>query len=154
TSGAGTPTGTVTFTEGGTTLASGVPVDGTGHASFMTSSLAVGSHTITASFTGTAGWLASSGSDSVMPQVVNPGAPDHLVFSQQPTNTVAGQAITPAVVVRIVDQFNNLTSSTANVSLTIGTNPGSGTLNGTKTQAATGGVATFSNLSIVKAGVG
>jgi hypothetical protein len=50
----------VTFKEGATILAT-VPVDGTGHASFSTSSLSLGSHTITAEFTGTNGWLNSNG---------------------------------------------------------------------------------------------
>ena len=59
--GAGVPSGTVTFTEGTTTLAANVPVNGNGDASFSTSSLALGSNTITASFTGTNGWLNNSG---------------------------------------------------------------------------------------------
>src|SRR5205085_914128 len=52
TSGAGVPVGTVTFKEGTTTLASGVTVDSAGNASFSTSTLTGGSHTITATFTG------------------------------------------------------------------------------------------------------
>ncbi|MFY9820787.1 MAG: M28 family peptidase, partial [Thermoanaerobaculia bacterium] len=51
TSGAGVPAGTVTFTEGATTLASNVTVDGAGHAAFSTTTLAAGSHTVTAAFT-------------------------------------------------------------------------------------------------------
>src|SRR5215471_19662196 len=43
TSGSGTPTGRVTFLEGATVLASSVPVDASGHASFSTSALHVGS---------------------------------------------------------------------------------------------------------------
>ena len=38
--------------------------------------------------------------------------------------------------------------------MAIGTNPGGGTLSGTTTVAAVAGVATFSNLSINKAGTG
>jgi hypothetical protein len=72
TSGAGVPAGTVTFTEGATTLASNVAVDGTGHAAFSTTALAVGSHTVIASFTGAAGWANCSGNDSAAPQIVNP----------------------------------------------------------------------------------
>jgi hypothetical protein len=49
--------------------------------------------------------------------------------------------------VRIVDQFGNLTASTAAVTVAIGTNPGGGTLSGTATQSAVAGVATFSGLS-------
>jgi hypothetical protein len=71
TSGAGVPAGTVTFSEGSTVLASGVTVDGAGHAAFNTTALAVGSHVITAAFTGGSGWANSSGNDSGGPQVVN-----------------------------------------------------------------------------------
>ena len=63
----GTPTGSVTLKDGPTVLAS-VPLDATGHASFSTSALSVGSHTITADFIGTNGWLNSSGT---VTQVVN-----------------------------------------------------------------------------------
>jgi hypothetical protein len=91
--GAGTPSGAVTFTEGSTTLASGVAVDGTGHASFTTSSLAVGSHTITASFSGTTGWLTSSGNNSGTPQVVNKDATSSALTSS-PNPSSAGQAVT------------------------------------------------------------
>ena len=70
TSGSGVPVGTVTFKEGTTTLASGVTVDGAGNASFSTSTLAAGSHTVTATFTGASGWAHSSGNDSAAPQVV------------------------------------------------------------------------------------
>ena len=56
----GTPTGSVIFREGTTTLAT-VPLDATGHAAFSTSTLGIGSHTITADFTGSNGWLNSSG---------------------------------------------------------------------------------------------
>jgi hypothetical protein len=85
---------------------------------------------------------------------ITAGAASKLVFGQQPTNTTAGAAITPAVTVRIEDALGNLTASTANVTLAIGTNPGSGTLSGTTIVAAVAGVATFSDLSINKAGIG
>ncbi len=85
---------------------------------------------------------------------ITAGAANHLAFSQQPSNTVAGTAINPAVTVRILDAFNNLTTSTANVNLAIGTNPGGGTLSGTTTVAAVNGVATFNTLSINQAGTG
>jgi choice-of-anchor B domain-containing protein len=74
TSGGGVPAGTVTFTEGATVWASGVTVDGAGHAAFSTAALAAGSHVITAAFTGTSGWGNSSGTNSGSPQVVNSGA--------------------------------------------------------------------------------
>lgn len=56
----GIPTGSVTFREGATVLAA-VSLNSVGHAIFSTSTLSIGSHTITADFTGTNGWLNSSG---------------------------------------------------------------------------------------------
>jgi len=61
TSPGGVPTGTVTFTEGGITLAT-VPLDSTGKASFTTSSLGVGTHTITATYSGSSLYTGSSAS--------------------------------------------------------------------------------------------
>jgi hypothetical protein len=60
--GAGTPTGTVTFTDGGATIAGcgGLPVNN-GQATCTTSALAPGSHTITASYGGDPDFNASSG---------------------------------------------------------------------------------------------
>lgn len=78
-----------------------------------------------------------------------------LVFGQQPRSAVAGASISPAITVQIQDASGNLVSSdTRNVTLAIGTNPGGGILSGTATVAAVGGIATFSNLSIDKAGTG
>jgi len=87
---------------------------------------------------------------------VNAGAATHLVFMQQPTAAGIGSVINPAVTVRLLDQFNNLVSgdNTDKVTLSIGTNPGGGALGGRITLTVSGGVATFSNLSISKAGVG
>jgi len=56
--------------------------------------------------------------------------------------------------VLIEDTDGNLVSSTASVTLAIGTNPSSGILGGTITMAASGGIATFNNLTIDKPGTG
>lgn len=78
-----------------------------------------------------------------------------LAFSVQPSNTVAGEAISPAVQVEIRDAGGVLVAGARDaVTLAIGTNPGSGTLSGTKIVNAVGGIATFSGLSIDKAGNG
>ncbi|HUP00815.1 MAG TPA: invasin domain 3-containing protein, partial [Gemmatimonadota bacterium] len=83
------------------------------------------------------------------------GDADRLQFQQQPTNTTAGAAISPAVTVRAVDGNNNtVTTFNGSVTLSIGTNPGGGTLSGTTTRTAVNGVATFNDLSIDKAGTG
>jgi len=45
-------------------------------------------------------------------------APDHLAFLQQPTNTVAGVAMSPAATVKVLDQYNNLVDTdTSNVTI-------------------------------------
>ncbi|HLH29820.1 MAG TPA: Ig-like domain-containing protein, partial [Terriglobia bacterium] len=61
TSGSGTPGGTVTFSDGSTTLGSAV-LDGTGHAAYTTSALAVGTHSITASYGGNVSYAVSASS--------------------------------------------------------------------------------------------
>lgn len=78
-----------------------------------------------------------------------------LVFGQQPSDTPAGTAISPPVTVRAVDDAGaTATEFTGNVTIAIGTNPAGGTLSGTTTVAAVGGVATFGNLSIDRIGTG
>src|SRR5262249_58514377 len=100
--------------------------------------------TATASITGTA------------TVAVNPAAADHLLFQQQPTDTPAGQTITSAVTVAVVDQFGNVVTSDNSdmVTLTIASNPSGGTLSGTLTVTVTGGIPTFRDLSIDRAGDG
>jgi uncharacterized repeat protein (TIGR01451 family) len=90
------------------------------------------------------------------PFTVIAGPPDHLSFGTQPSTTVAAQTISPAVTVQVEDAFNNLVvwDSVSQVSLAIGTNPGSGTLSGNAATTASGGIATFSALSIDTAGIG
>jgi hypothetical protein len=82
---------------------------------------------------------------------------NHVIFLTQPTNTPAGQTISP-VVVEVVDGFGNLVNSdnTDTVTLSIGTDPsgGSAILSGTLTLTFANGVATFSDLSIDTAGTG
>ena len=86
---------------------------------------------------------------------ITAGAASKLAFGTQPSNTTAGQPITPAVTVRVLDASDNLvTTSSAAITMAIGTNPGGGALIGTTSVAAVNGVATFSDLSINKSGVG
>jgi hypothetical protein len=87
---------------------------------------------------------------------VNPGG-GVLTFVTQPSNTTAGQAISPAVQVRLQDNSGAVLPGFP-VTLALGssgTNPGGGTLSGTLT-AVTGriGIATFSDLVISAAGTG
>src|SRR4029077_7670047 len=97
-------------------------------------------YTLVASTTGLAP-VTSTGFD------ITPGTATHLVFSIQPSNTVAGAAIVPAVQVSALDAAGNLAPSfTGNVTIALGNNPGGSTLGGTTTIAAVGGGATFSTL--------
>jgi outer membrane protein assembly factor BamB len=84
------------------------------------------------------------------------GPPTKLAFIQGPTNTAAGATITPAVTVAVEDANGNVETSdnATQVSLAIGTNPASGTLSGGSAVTVASGVATFSGLSIDKAGTG
>jgi hypothetical protein len=77
------------------------------------------------------------------------GAPTHLVFGTQPSNTAVSTTITPAITVQVEDAQNNVvTNSSASITMAISTNPGNGSLNGTLTQTASSGIATFPDLSI------
>ena len=83
-----------------------------------------------------------------------PGPAAQLNFGVQPTDAISSAAIVPAVTVRILDGFGNLTTNTTIVILSVGNNPNGGTLRGIRTNAAVNGMATFSSLAIDKAGVG
>ena len=76
--------------------------------------------------------------------------PVSLAFVQQPTVSVAGDAIAPAPSVEIVDAFGNRTTSSAKVTIGLAPNPGGATLSGTLTATAVGGLATFTGLSLDK----
>ena len=83
------------------------------------------------------------------------GAASRLAFTTQPSNTTAGAAITPAVKVAILDAQGQLVTTATNaVTLSLSSNPASATLGGTLTANAVNGVATFSNVTLNKAGAG
>jgi hypothetical protein len=108
-----------------------------------------GNQTVTATDTVTA---SITGGATV---AVSPAAADHLLFLQQPTDTAAGQTISP-VIVEVVDAFGNVETgdNSDTIALSIGANPSGGTLSGTLSLTIVNGVATFSDLSIDLAGVG
>src|SRR5262249_20418164 len=78
--GPGAPSGKVAFSDGATLLAT-VPLDGSGKATFTTTELAVGSHSITATYSGDADLIgAESGSTT---ESVNQAATE-IVFVPHP----------------------------------------------------------------------
>jgi hypothetical protein len=120
----------------------------------------IGQHTFTITLR-QAGPLGVTGTDMVTgisgmtSFTIVPAAADHLVFLQPPSTTPAGQILSP-VVVAVVDQFGNVETGDNSdvVTLSLSTNPGGGTLSGTLTLTVSGGLATFSDLSINLPGVG
>src|SRR5262249_26038876 len=77
-----------------------------------------------------------------------------LAFTVQPTDAPAGAGVSPAIQVEVRDASSNLVRDARTaVTVAIATNPSSGTLAGTRTVNAVGGIATFSGLWIDKAGV-
>jgi hypothetical protein len=90
-------------------------------------------------------------------QWIYPPAATRLAFTTQPAGAVAGVPFTTQPVVTIQDaNGNTVTASTASVTLAItsGTGASGAVLSGTKTVSTVNGVATFSGLSIDKAGTG
>ena len=87
---------------------------------------------------------------------VTVGAAAQLAFSTQPSTITAGDALSPSVAVTVQDAGGNtVTTSSATVTLAIGTNPGAGTLTCTTNPVnATSGVATFNGCAINNAGTG
>jgi hypothetical protein len=105
-------------------------------------------YTLTASATGLTG-ATSAAFD------INQAPAFRLAFITQPANTSAGSALAGPPTVAVQDSLGNtVTSSTASITLAIGTNPGAGTLGGAKTKNAASGAAAFTDLSIDKAGSG
>ncbi|HYL37987.1 MAG TPA: Ig-like domain-containing protein [Bryobacteraceae bacterium] len=121
TSSGGTPTGTVTFMDGATTLGSGV-LNASGHASFSTASLAAGPHSISATYGGSANFAGSASSN--LPQTVNQaGTTTTVSSSANPsilgqmvtfTATVTSAGGTPTGTVTFKDGATVLTSSALN----------------------------------------
>jgi ELWxxDGT repeat protein len=94
----GTPTGTVDFEEGATDLTPGGIALAGGRATFLTTSLAVGPHTITAIYGGIANFMGSQANDSAAPQVVNK-ALSRTVLTSFPDPSVFGQPVPFTVLV-------------------------------------------------------
>src|SRR5207245_1448376 len=94
--------------------------------------------------------------DTSTPFDITVGAPDHLVFDQEPTSTTAGTVLSPAVTVEIFDKFGNFVSTDNSDLVTLGfsVNPGGATVGGTPTVTAQNGVATFNNVFLNKSGTG
>jgi len=132
--GASAPTGTVNFLDGTAKIGSGTLVGTTGVATFTTSSLAVGSHTITAAYVGDTN--DGPGTSPAVTQVVNQAATSTTV-SASPNPGIAGKAVTLTAKVA-------LTTGSATITGTVTFTDGSTTL-GTAA-VSSGGTATLSQV--------
>ena len=95
TGGLSTPTGVVTFKDGGTSIGTGA-VDATGHAFLTTSSLSAGAHTMTAEYGGDAAH-APSGPSAPLIQVVT-GTDLSITKNDGLTSAFPGQVVTYTIV--------------------------------------------------------
>jgi hypothetical protein len=141
--------GTVTFLDGTTPISTALPLDANGQASFTIASLNAGSHTITASYSGTPGGAGTTGfgaSIGTAPLTVNP-AP--LSASAVNFAATAGAPFTGAIATFTnADPFGDATSYTAIIdwgdgSTSDGAISGTGilTVSGPHTYAAAGSYA-------------
>jgi len=82
---------------------------------------------------------------------VNPATASKVVYSVQPGNVTVGAVESPSIVVDVEDQYGNLVQSdNSTVRLAVASGPGS--ISGTVTAIASGGIATFSNIILSTAG--
>ena len=120
-----------------------------GRHNFAVTLKTAGSQTMTATDASNGSIVGSAG------ESITAAAPSKLAFGQQPTSAVAG-AVLGSFTVRVLDTYGNLVTSdnSDQVTITIGTNPGAGSLSGTATVTVSGGVASFVGLAINNAGTG
>jgi hypothetical protein len=130
----GTPTGSVTFKDGATTLGSATLSGGL--ATFSTSTLTAGTHSITAVYSGDSSFAGST--SAALTQTVNSGSSaTTLASSQNPSGS--GQAVTFTATVAAV------TPATGTPTGSVTFKDGAATL---ATAALTGGTATFSSSTL------
>jgi hypothetical protein len=139
--GGGTPTGTVTFLDGGGPI--GAATLSGGVATFTTSSLSVGSHSITAAYGGNNPFNPSTGSLTGNPQVVNKSNTTTSVTSSQNPSTF-GQSVTFTATVTPVAPGGG--TPTGTVTFLDGGSPiGTATLSGGQATFTTSALATGSH---------
>jgi len=105
----GVPTGTVTFKNGTTILGKGVALSG-GAASFSTSTLAGGTRSITATYSGDGKYAAST--SAVLSQVVNKAASTTTITSNFNPSTVGGLV---TFTISVAPQFSGIPTGTVSL---------------------------------------
>jgi polygalacturonase len=136
TSGAGTPSGTVTFSEGLNTLGTGT-LNGSGVATYTTTSLAVGSHSLTATYAATTDYGTSMATAASV--TVNAAATTTTLVASPTTVTFGGAVtLTATVASGAGTPGGTVTFSDGATSLGTGTLNGSGVATYTTTSLAVG----------------
>lgn len=122
-----------------------------------TTDYVIGAGTITLKPSGLNSLLTTSGdksvvvvsfyySDATVTQTINAGADTKLSIKTQPTAPATnGGALAQQPAIYILDKYNNITSSSANVVATVGA--GTWTVGGTTTKSGSSGTATFTDLT-------
>jgi hypothetical protein len=133
----GIPTGTVTFLDGSTVVGTAT-LDSTGKATFSSSGLSLGTHTIVMSYGGDTDYVASTGQ---MTQSVNPAASSKTTVTSSASTSVYGQLVTFTATVGGTTSGLGIPTGTA-------TFMDGGTILGTVALGSTG-KATFSTAALV-----
>ncbi len=139
------PTGTLTFLDGGTVLGTGT-VNGTGRATYTTTSLSVGQHVVTVVYGGDANYFGST-SDALSQTVNQAGTSTAMTSALNPA--AAGQAITFTAVVG--SQWSVVSGQWPSGVLTFqdgGISLGTATLTPTPLPGGEGSMATFSTTTL------
>jgi len=145
--GTGPATGTVNILDGGKQIGTSTLADGTGQTTFTTSTLAVGSHSITAAYQGDVDY--SSATSTAVAQVVNQ-AQTSTTVGAVPSPGIAGGAVAITATVKVTQ---GVSTPTGTITFTSGTNnlgsaalsaAGTATINSTFAVGAYSIVATYS----------
>jgi hypothetical protein len=148
-SGAGlAPTGSVTFRDGAIIL--GTRTVSAGVATFTTSTLSSGAHSITATYNGDLNYNLRTSAAFAQNVTVPPA-----VLLQATVFPAFGVGINSPFTISVTarDQFGNVASGhNASVTLVLLSAPVGGTLTGTLTKTFTGGLVSFSDLRVTKGG--
>ncbi len=135
--GAGTPTGTAQFKDNGTNLGAPVALNAGGVATFSTSALTVGTHPITADYSGDGNFLTSSGSLS---QVVN----------VQPGLSINDVSVTEGNSGTTTATFTVTLSAASNLTVSVNFATANGTATAPTDYLATSGTLTFNPGDLTK----
>ncbi|MDB4878382.1 MAG: Ig domain protein group 1 domain protein [Gemmatimonadetes bacterium] len=142
------PGATVTWVAVGGSVASATTTsDASGNSSnSLTLGRVAGSASVSAAITG--------GRSVSFAATALPGTAAALIWRVQPTNSVAASTMTPAAQVSIVDVNNNVVSVGNQITVALAGGATGAVLSGTKAKASVGGIATFDDLKIDRAGTG